>query len=170
MDKFDDILSYACSRWNNSVVICEDKNLDLSKSDEPIQKRYLSILSRHNLNQHVKKPTRKTAILDHVTTNSTAKVKNGNDILCPEVSDHDAPCITLSTKSAPFEPHCKIIRDMKNFRQQDFIDLFATLPLELVYAINDPNYMISVFNKVISNHINEHALLKNKYHVLLHRG
>ena len=103
LDKFDDILSYACSRWNNSVVICEDKNLDLSKSDEPIQKRYLSILSRHNLNQHVKKPTRKTAILDHIITNSIAKVKDVNVIPCPEVSDHDAPYITLSTKFAPFE-------------------------------------------------------------------
>ena len=164
LDKFDNILSYACSRWNNSIIICGDMNFDFSKLDEPIQERYRSILSSHNLNQHVKKPTRKTAILDHVITNSIAKVKNGNVILCSEVSDHDAPYITLSTKSAPFEPHCKIIRDMKNFRQhfrqQDFIDLLATRPLELVYAINDPNDMISVFNEVISNHINEHALLK----------
>ena len=76
------------------------------------------------------------------------------------MSDHDAPYITLSTKFAPFEPRYKIIRDMKNFRQQDFIDSFATLPLELVYAFNDPNDMISVFNELISNHINEHAPLK----------
>ena len=76
------------------------------------------------------------------------------------MSDHDAPYITLSTKFAPFEPRYKIIRDMKNFRQQDFIDSFATLPLELVYAFNDPNDMISVFNELISNHNNEHAPLK----------
>ena len=112
------------------------------------------------MNQHVKKPTRKTAILDHIITNFIAKVKNVNVIPCPEVSDHDAPSITLSTKFAPFEPRYKIIRDMKNFRQQDFIDSFATLPLELVYAFNDPNDMISVFNELISNHINEHAPLK----------
>ena len=54
LDKFDDILSYACSRWNKSIVICGDMNFDLSKPDEPIQKRYLSILSSHNFNQHVK--------------------------------------------------------------------------------------------------------------------
>ena len=144
----------------NSIVICEDMNFDLSKPDEPIQKRYQSILSSHNLNQHMKKPSCKTAILDHIITNSIAKVKNGNVIPCLEVSDHGAPYITLSTKSAPFEPRCKIIRDMKNFRQKDFVDLFAALPHELVYAINDPNDMISVFNEVISNHINEHALLK----------
>ena len=117
LHKFDDILSYACSRWNKSIVICGDMNFDLSKPDEPIQKHYLSILSSHNLNQHVKKPTRKTAILDHIITNSIAKVKNVNVIPCPEVSDHDAPCITLSTKFAPFEPRYKIIRNMKNFRQ-----------------------------------------------------
>ena len=76
------------------------------------------------------------------------------------MSDHDAPCITMSTKFAPFEPRYKIIRDMKNFRQQDFIDLFATLPLELVYAFNDTNDMISVFNELISNHINKHSPLK----------
>ena len=159
MDKFDDILSYACSRWNNSIVICGDMNFDLSKPDELIQKRYLNILSSHNLNLHVKKP-RKSAILDHIITNSIAKVKNVNVIPCPEVSDHDAPCITLATKFAPFEPRYKIIRDMKNFQQQDFIDSFATLPLELVYAFNDPNDMISVFNRVISNRIIEHAPLK----------
>ena len=55
--------------------------------------------------------------LDHIITNSIAKVKNVNVIPCPEVSDHDAPCITLSTKFAPFEPRYKIIRNMKNFRQ-----------------------------------------------------
>ena len=49
---------------------------------------------------------------------------------------------------------------MRNFRQQDFIDSFATLPLELVYAFNDPNDMISVFHELISNQINEHARLK----------
>ena len=44
LDKFDNILSYACFRWNNSIVICGDMNSDLSKPDELIQKRYLSIL------------------------------------------------------------------------------------------------------------------------------
>ena len=131
LDKFDNILSYACSRWNNSIVICGDMNFDFSKPDEPIQERYRSILSSHNLNQHVKKPTRKTAILDHVITNSIAKVKNGNVILCSEVSDHDAPYITLSTKSAPFEPHCKIIRDMKNFRHQIFDSIFGSKILSI---------------------------------------
>ena len=58
-DKFNDILFYACFRCNNSNVICGDMNFDLSKLDEPIQKHYLSILSSHNLNQHVKKATRK---------------------------------------------------------------------------------------------------------------
>ena len=76
------------------------------------------------------------------------------------MSDHDVPYITQSTKFASFEPRCKIIRDMKNFRQQDFIDSFAARPLELVYAFNDPNDMISVFNELISNHNNEHAPLK----------
>ena len=50
---------------------------------------------------------------------------------------------------------------MKNFQQQDFIDSLATLPLELVYAFNDPNDMISVFNELISDHINEQASLKS---------
>ena len=54
------------------------------------------------------------------------------------MSKHDAPYITLSTKFAPFDPCYKIIRDMKNFRQQDFINSFATLALELVHAFNDP--------------------------------
>ena len=49
---------------------------------------------------------------------------------------------------------------MKNFWQHDFVNSFATLPLELVYPFNDPNDMISVFNELISNHINEHAPLK----------
>ena len=51
--------------------------------DELIQNYYLSILSSHNLNQHMKKPTCKTAILDHIITNSIAKVKNVNVIPCP---------------------------------------------------------------------------------------
>ena len=49
LDKFDDILSYACSRWNNSIVICGDMNFDFTNLNEPIQKRYLSILSSYSL-------------------------------------------------------------------------------------------------------------------------
>ena len=112
------------------------------------------------MSHHIKKFTRKTAILDHIITNSIAKIKNVNVIPCPEVSDHDVPYITLSTKLAPFEPRYKIIRNMKNIRQQDFTDLFAAPRLGLVYAFNDPNDMISVFNEFISDHINEHAPLK----------
>ena len=108
-----------------------------------------------------KKPTRKIAILDRIITNSITKIKNVNVIPCPEVSDHDVPYITLSTKFAPFEPRYKIIFNMKNIRQQDFIDLFATPRLGLAYAFNDPNDMISVFNELISDHINEHASLKS---------
>ena len=141
-------------------LYCYLRNFDLSKPDEPVQKRYLSILSSHNLNQHIKRPTRKTAVLDHIITNSINKVKNVNVIPCPEVTDHDTLYITPSTEFSPFEPRYKIIRDMKNFRRQDFINLFARLPLELVYTFNDPNDMISVFNKLISNHTSEHALLK----------
>ena len=161
LDKFDDILSYACSRWNNSIVICGDINFDLSKLNQPIQKCYLSILSSHYLSQHIRKPTRKIAILDRIITNSITKIKNVNVIPCPEVSDHDVPYITLSTKFAPFEPRYKIIFNMKNIRQQDFIDLFTTPRLGLAYAFNDPNDMISVFNELISDHINEHASLKS---------
>ena len=76
------------------------------------------------------------------------------------MSDHDAPYITISNKFAPFEPRCKIIRDMKNLRQQDFIDSFAALLLELVYAFNDPIDMISVCNELISRHIKGHTPLK----------
>ena len=77
------------------------------------------------------------------------------------MSEHDVPYIVLSTKFAPFEPRYKIICNMKNIRQQDFIDLFASPRLGLVYAFNDPNDMISVFNELISDHINEHVPLES---------
>ena len=72
--KFDDILFNVCSRWSNSIVISGDMNFDMSKPNESIQKCYLSVLSSHNLNQRVKKPIRKTAILDHIMTNFIVKV------------------------------------------------------------------------------------------------
>ena len=152
LDKFDDILSYACSRWNNSTVICGDMNFDLPKPDEPIQKRYLSILSSHNLNQHVKKPSRKTTILDQIMTNSIAEVKHVNVIPCPEVSDHDAPYITLSTKSAPVEKHynaIRLIRDLKTFDSK-----ISSCILFLATSVIDHNtYKLAVINLVTKKSI-----------------
>ena len=106
-------------------------------------------------------PTRKNkTLIDHISTNLPEKVTHQNVIKTDEVSDHDLCYIIVNIRKQRFEPRYKIIRDEKHFSMNDFVNDFSHLPLNIVYAINDPNDQVSILQDLISECLSRHAPLK----------
>ena len=69
------------------------------------------------------------------------------------------PFVILNIKRPKFQPHYKVICDFKNFNLESYISDFKLVPLNLVYAIDDPDEQVSFFNQLILQCINERVPL-----------
>ena len=49
-----------------------------------------------------------------------------------------------------YSPRYKLIKNEKRFSETASIDDFAALPLEIVYAFDDPNDKIATFNRLVA--------------------
>ena len=126
-------------KWNSTIILCGDMNIDKIKVNNPAYRLYRDVLKGHGLTQHVTQPTRNNqAILDHISTNIPSRVNHTGVLQCPETSDHDYPYIIFNAKSQPFEPRFKIKRLMKYFDQQHYKETFAILPFTASCALNNP--------------------------------
>ena len=96
----------------------------------------------------------------HVITNSNYKIKTCDVLPTPEISDHDAVFVCLNNHVARFEPRYKIIRDMKNFDLQSYVQNAATLPFNLVYATDSAYESLDNLKKLLLSCIERHAPLK----------
>ncbi|XP_057305393.1 uncharacterized protein LOC130642322 [Hydractinia symbiolongicarpus] len=134
LDNFDRIIGNANLDWSGNVVITGDFNIDLLQNSQ-IKDSYLETLRSFDLTQHVNSPSRKgLSLLDHISTNSSCKVKFCEVLPTPEISDHDAVFACINTRVARFEPRYKIIRDMRNFDLSAYVADTANIPFNVVYA------------------------------------
>jgi len=86
---------------------------------------------------------------------------NHNDVLpTDKISDHDTPYILVNIKKERFEPRYKFIRDDKNLDMNSYINDISSLPLNTVYAFDDPEDQIDILNHLILQCIENHAPLK----------
>ena len=121
-------------------------------------KKYLT----RTLKQHVKKPTRQgVKTIDHIVSNlETEKVLITDVLLCPTVSDHDAPYAIIKIPTALFQTRYKYIRNMKNFSTKKYYTDFSILPFSTVYSSENPDNQLAMQNKLVLDCIDHHALLK----------
>ena len=128
------------------IMITGDFNIDLLK-ESPERETYRNILDTFNLVQHVTKPTRKSkTLIDHLITSTGTKLIATDVVMCNEISDHDAPFCIFKIKKPRFEPRYKFIRDERTFIMNDFINDFRTLPLNVIYALDDVSEKVSIVN------------------------
>ena len=161
IEKLDSVLSIVKSTWNENMIT-GDSNIDLLASTE-IQKRYIEVLETYDLNNNIWKTTRiGKKLIDHIISNISAnKILHLDVILCPTISDHEAPYITANMPVNKFETRYKYIRSLKTFEIQKYFQDFKVLPISLVYSFDD---QLDTLNKLILNAINEHApLMKTKF-------
>ena len=139
-------------------MITGDTNIDLLKETNT-SKKYLKILEHHGLKQHVEKPTRKNkSLIDHISTN-LKKVIATDVLQTDEISDHDCPYVILNIRKQKFEPRYKMIRNEKNFDRDKFLNDIKTIPFSTVYAVDNANEKLEIFNELFLSCLNEHTPL-----------
>ena len=159
MQKFETLIAYVFTIWSGPIVITGDTNIDLLKDDYNIAREFKETLERLGLNQHITKPTRKgKSLIDHVITNLPNIIHEGV-IPCDEMSDHDAPYIICKIRKPRFESRYKYIRIEKNFQPNLFKSDVEQLPFNLVYAFDQPEQQLDIFNELFLSCLNRHAPL-----------
>ena len=134
------------------LLLAGDINLDMFRPEMSEIKRYNELLDSVNLKQMVTKATliAKTSktIIDHIITNAPKRITHTEVLPCPLVSDRDAPFVGV--RITLYAPRYKLIKNEKRLSETASIDDFAALPLEIVYAIDDPNDKIATFKRIVA--------------------
>ena len=116
------------------------------------------------LTQIVERPTRATrtskTLIDHIITNHSQRVTNTGIIPCSIVSDHDVIYTCVNLRPSWFHPCYKFIRDFRNFNEDMFKEDFSTLPLSVIYYLDDPDEQLETLNTLISECLETHAPLR----------
>ena len=77
-----------------------------------------------------------------------------------EISDHDMPYAILNVKKERYEQRYKYIRSEKDIDINSYVSDFRELPLNLVYAFDEPDDQVTILNKLILDCIEKHAPIK----------
>ena len=146
------------------LLLAGDIDLDMFRPEMSEVKRYNELLDPLNLKQMVTKATRimKTSetLIDYVITNVPKRITYTEVLRCPLVIDHDALYACVNARITLYTPRHKLIRNEKRFSETAFIDDFAALPFEIVYAFDDPNDKMVTFNCLVTECLDRHAPLK----------
>ena len=142
-------------------MITGDFNLDLLCTSKPEVLQYCDILEQFNLTQIVNKPTRITlnraSLIDHIILSDPAICKHTDVLPCPHISDHDGPYAVLNVRLLRFQPRLKYIREEKHLNIEQYVSDMSYLPFSLIYAFEDVETKLDIFNSFILDCINKHA-------------
>ena len=146
-------------KWDGIIILTGDFNIDLLNGDCETTSKYLNILKAFELEQHIKEPTRKgKTLIDHISSNiatNTASV-----IPADEISDHDLTYAILNVRKQKFESRYKWVRNKKTTDMDAYKKDFEQLPLNLIYAFEDPDDQLHTLTKLVADCINQHAPLR----------
>ena len=129
-------------------------------------------MEQFNLTQIVNKPTRtilnRASLIDHIILSDPSICKHTDVLPCPHISDHDGPYAILNVRVPRFQPRLKYICDEKHLNIDQYIYIYIyiyisdinDLPFSLIYAFNDVETKLDIFNSLILDCINKHAPLK----------
>ena len=164
MEDFENLNTYIKCIWNHPVVILGDMNINLLDTANRDTILYMDTLTQHNLHQVITKPTRVTpnssTLIDHILITDPKLVTHSDVLPCGSISDHDAVYIILNVRKPRFTPRFKYIRNEKNFDKIAFINDVNTLPLSIVYSVDNPNEQIEIFNSLLLESIERSAPMK----------
>ena len=161
LKKFDSLVHNISRKWNGLLLITGDFNIDFLATECTITKYYNDILNSHHLFQVIAKPTRmNTSLIDHFITSTPEKIKLNDVLPCCEISDHDGPYIGINARMERYQPRFKYIRDNSKLVLEDFKADFQKLPFSTVYAMENPEDKLDIFNTLVAECINRHEPLK----------
>ena len=139
-------------------------HIDLLKPNDPLSKKYQSILEIFGLTQHVTKPTCVTqnskTLIDHIGTNDPHCVASTGIIPAPAISDHDAVFACVNVHVRRFQPRYKWIQLERKFVTEEFLQDSTNLSFSVIYGLESPEDMVNALNTLFSECIEKHAPLK----------
>ena len=164
LQAFDALLGDISISWDGLLLITGDFNVNLFDQASSMTRQYANILDSFNLIQHVTKPTRTTkssaTLIDHIITNMPQCVTHTDVLPCPLISDHDAPYCTLNIRISRYAPRYKFIRNEKQFNENAFVEDFSTIPIQVPYALEDPDEKVKILQTLIQECLERHAPLR----------
>ena len=98
--------------------------------------------------------------MDDICSNIPTKVEHSDVLHKDEISDHDMPYAILNGKKERYEQCYKYIRSEKDIDINLYVSDFRELPLNLVYAFDEPDDQFTILNKLALNCIEKHAPIK----------
>ena len=110
------------------------------------------------MTQIVNKPTRTTlnraSLIDHIILSDPTICKHTDVLPCPHTSDHDVSYAILNVRVPQFQPRLKYIRDEKLLNIEQYVSDINDLPFSLIYAIDNVETKLGIFNSLILDCIN----------------
>ena len=164
LNSFESLLGYLTVPWDGLLLVTGDINIDLLKPNDPLSKKYESILEIFGFSQHVTKPTRVTqdskTLIDHIVTNDPHCAAAAEIIPAPTISDRNAVFACVNVRVRRFQPRYKWLRLERKFVTEEFLEDSANLPYSVIYGLESPDDMVNALNTLFSECINRHAPLK----------
>ena len=138
------------------------------RPSDHLTKRYQGVLDMFELTQIVEWPTRarrtSKTLIDHIITNHPQRVTNTGIIPCSIVNDHDVIYTCVNLRPPWFHPCYKFIRDFRNFNEDMFKEDFSTLPLSVIYYLDDPDEQLETLNTLTSECLETRPLAEGSCH------
>lgn len=153
LDCFESLLGHLTVSWDGMLILTDAVYIDMLSPLYYLTKRYQTILDVFGLTQVVTHPTRITkttkTLIDHLITSYPQKVTDTCIVHCSIISDHDAIYARINVRLPRFQPQFKHIRDMKNFKEESFVEDFSTLPMSIISCSDDPDEQLETLNSLI---------------------
>ena len=115
-------------------------------------------MEQFNLTQIVNKPTRttlnKASLIDHIILSDPTICKHTDVLPCPHISDHDGSYTILNVRVLRLQPTLKYIHDEKLLNIEKYVSDINDLPFSLIYAFDNVETKLDIFNSLILNCIN----------------
>ena len=161
LENFENLLADVYLKWKGVFIVTGDFNIDLLGEPKESTRRYKNLLHTFSLHQHITKATRKNkTLIDHISSNMNNKLLHTDVLMTNEISNHDIPYGIFNIKKKRSKPRHKYIRNEKDLNMNDYVSDFKLLPTSLVFGFDDPNDQIAMLNKLITDCIADHALIK----------
>ena len=137
LEKFETLLAQVTILHEGPIIISGDFNIDLLR-ESPEAERLADILHAFQLTQDGAQPTRKSkSFIGHIISTQDLKLLDHDVVYCDKISDHDAPSCIFKSSKMKYEPRYKFIRDERRLNIENYITDFHSLPLSIVYALDD---------------------------------
>ena len=99
-------------------------------------------------------------LIDIIITKIPENLIHQNLVSVDEVGNHKLPYIISNIRKQTFEKRQKYIRDEKRFNLSKYLQDFSQIPMNVVYAFDDPNDQLYMLNESALSCRNQNSSLR----------